>query len=236
MDVDDDDDVDVDVDVDADDDVDADGDADGGRGRGEGSFIVSDTEDMLTAEQHAEVDTELARIRQARADIDGLYVVYLRGLPQARVHSRLMAQAFVATGGVAWQPRLTSLLEHCDLSFHDTTPSAYGHCAACNRPRWLSKMIVSPVAGTVLLGQTCGVRALAVHTLHHARAKSSTMLRANSLSQVRAEMRAVEALIAVLGAADDLAGTDDAPGKRNEDVAHTLQLSRAMLGFVDVDV
>ncbi len=201
------------------------------------SFIVSDSEDLLTAAQHAEVDAELERIREARADIAELAVGYLRGMPQPRVHARVMAKAWVASGAScascnnAWQPWFVELLlKHSRLTFHDAPGGgAYGLCAACNRPGLLSNTIASPETGAVRVGWTCGLRALAMHTLHHARATCAAMLDATPLPRLAVtEKSAVQALLAVLEAAAD-AGEQRADGDTR--LWNTVHTARAALGF-----
>ena len=199
------------------------------------SFIVSDHDDILTLEQFAVVDSEIRHIREARADIADLSIAYLWGLPQARVHARVMSKA-ISASGAEWSDSFNDILRHHSpvrASFDDLPKRSRGLCAACNRHRWLSKQLVLSDSSILHLGRTCAARALVAHTLLHAQSACMQMLDDTPIRQLKAfEKNAVRALGSVLDAADDAAEiTDAVHASYIDSITSDVMNARASLGF-----
>jgi hypothetical protein len=175
------------------------------------SFIVSDTEDPLNAEEQAEVDAEMSRLQAARVGLTeaGLSLDYLRGLSRPRVHARVLAKAEAAAGS-EWSVAFADALRNDGRAlFEDIVEIRHGLCMACARPRILGKVVLfSNGAQPAFLGSTCAKRAIVMHTLLHAQEACSQKLDTLPLARLgRAEDECVAALDTVLDAADDVAQT-----------------------------
>jgi hypothetical protein len=198
---------------------------------GGSSFVVSDTEELLTLEQRATVDSELRHIREARADITAISITYLWGLPQARVHARVMSKASSASSA-EWNTSFNDVLRH-PVVFCDLPTRSRGTCAACNRPRWLYSQLVLPDTSILCLGRTCATRALVAHTLLQAQAACMQMLGDTPIGHLQVfENKAVRALGAVMDAADDAAEmTYDAYVSSTDRITRNVMSARKSLGF-----
>jgi hypothetical protein len=198
------------------------------------SFIVSDTEDPLNAEEQGEVDVELSRLQAARVGLTeaGLSLDYLHGLSRPRVHARVLAKAEAAAGS-EWSVAFADALRNDERAlFEDIVEIRHGLCTACARPRILSKAVVfSNGAPPACLGSTCAKRAIVMHTLLHAQEACTQKLDTLPLARLGgAEEECVAALDDVLDAADDVVHTIGDGGGRGQ-LYQVVRSARAVLGI-----
>lgn len=193
----------------------------------ESEYIVSDSEEPLTEAERMEVQKEMGFYRDARADIMVMAGDYLRGLQQPRVHERVLAKAYGAAGKALDKVFMDFLRSDADLNLADLEHGTRGTCAACSKPRWLSKKV-----GNRHVGRICATRAIVFHTLHHVQRSCTTALEDSVLADVRfLQASAVSAFQSLLEAADLTADLCESNGCDADALYDDVMLLRPQLGF-----
>ena len=197
-----------------------------------GSFVTSDDDMSATSADIQEYIGELRRLREARSDISELSAEYLWGMPQMRVHDRVLSK-ITAAAGPEWSPRFMGIVRSSPTLAIDDIPGGgfRAECAACNKPRWLSKRVA--IGHRMLpVGRICAARLVVAHTLAHVQRTCSVFLDEMPIAHIRrVERNAVAAFDRVLDAADTSATLSDYSGDDADTIVENVMGLRGELGF-----